>query len=195
MTIGAEGEAADVREERDAARRCRGQAGVRVDELVEEPAAEVDPGGDLDEEDEHERPDARGRVEDEEGAEHGGDRAAGAEIRNASGCRRAEEQGDRCLRHRRDEAAGDVEAEVAEVPERVLDVLAEDGEEEHVAEDVAPAPVHEHRGEPADRPRLRPAAGVVDGAGVERGVVDGRRSGAAARRGARPRSWPRSARR
>jgi hypothetical protein len=52
------------------------------------------------------------------------------------------------LGHRRDEAARDIEREVAEVPERVLDVLAEDGEEEHVAEDVVPASVHEHRGEP-----------------------------------------------
>ena len=51
----AEDEAADVREERDAAavRGRRGEARVPLDELVEEPAAEVDPGRDLDEEDEH----------------------------------------------------------------------------------------------------------------------------------------------
>ncbi len=60
------------------------------------------------------------------------------------------------------------------MPERVLDVLAEDREEEHVAEDVVPAAVHEHRGEPADPPRLGAPAGVVDGARVERRVVDGR---------------------
>jgi hypothetical protein len=49
---GAEGEAADVREEGDApaVRRCRGEAGVTLDELVDEPAAEVEPGRDLDEE-------------------------------------------------------------------------------------------------------------------------------------------------
>ena len=118
---------------------ARGEAEVRLDELVEEPAAEVDPGRDLDDEDEHEGPDPCARVEDEEGAEHGGDRAARAESRDACGGRRAEEQRHRRLRHRRDEAAGDVEGEVAEWPERVLDVLAEDGEEEHVARGCGPS--------------------------------------------------------
>ena len=86
----------------------------------------------------------------------------------------AEEQRHRRLGHHRDEAAHEVEREIPEVAERVLDVLAEDGEEEHVAEDVVPAAVHEHRGDPADAPRLGAVAGVVDGAGIERCVVDGR---------------------
>ena len=133
----------------------RGETEVPLDELVEEPAAQVHPGRDLDEEDEHQRPDPCRRVEDEEGAEDRRDRAARAEVRDARRGRRAEEQGHGRLRHRRDEAAGEVEGEVAEVAERVLDVLAEDREEEHVAEDVAPASVHEHRGEPADRPTAR----------------------------------------
>src|SRR5512133_3822981 len=132
----AEDEAADVREERHAAsvRRRRRATRARFDELVDDPAAEVDPGRDLDEEDEHQRADVCAWVENDEGAEDSGDRAAGPERWDARGGRRAEEQRDGGLRHRRGEAAGDVEAEVAEVPVRVLDVLAEDGEEEHVPE-------------------------------------------------------------
>jgi hypothetical protein len=64
-----EDEAADVREERHAAsvRRCRREAGVRFDELVDEPAAEVDPGRDLDDEDEQQRADVRAWIENDEG--------------------------------------------------------------------------------------------------------------------------------
>ena len=51
--------------------------------------------------------------------------------------------------------------------------LAEDRKEEQVAEDVVPARMEEHRREPADRPRLRRVARVLDVAGVERRVADG----------------------
>ena len=40
-----------------------------------------------------------------------------------------------------------IKGEVAPVPHRVLDVVAEDPEKEHVPEQVAPARVHEHAGE------------------------------------------------
>jgi hypothetical protein len=56
----------------------------------------------------------------------------------------------------------------------VLDVLAEDRQEQHVAEDVVPAAVHEHGREPAERPRLGTATGPVERAGVERRVRDRR---------------------
>ena len=110
----AEGEAADVCEEGHAAAVCRGRGETEVplDKLVEEPAAQVDPGRDLDEEHEHQRSDPCRRVEDEEGAEDGCDRTARAEVRDACRRRRAEEQGHGRLRHRRDEAAGEVEGEV-----------------------------------------------------------------------------------
>src|SRR3954464_14029635 len=61
----------------------------------------------------------------EVGAEDGGDRAAGPERRNAPVRRRARQQRHERLDHRGDEAAGDVEAQVAHVAESVLDVLAE----------------------------------------------------------------------
>src|SRR5207247_6343771 len=45
------------------------------------------------------------------------------------------------------EPARDVPEEEAHLPERVLDVVAEHPEEEHVEDDVLPATVHEHGGE------------------------------------------------
>jgi hypothetical protein len=53
------------------------------------------------------------------------------------------------------------------VAERVLDVLAEDRKEEHVAEEVLPAAVHEHGRQRADRPGQGRMAGVVHVARVE----------------------------
>jgi hypothetical protein len=58
-----------------------------------------------------------------------------------------------------DDSGGEIPEEKADVPERVLDVVAEDPEEEHVAEDVRPAGVHEHPREDA----------LVPGQGVEAG--------------------------
>ena len=67
------------------------------------------------------------------------DSAAGAEQRNERICVGAEEQGRDCLEGGGCEAAGEVEAQIAEAAERVLHVLAEDGKEEQVAEQMAPA--------------------------------------------------------
>jgi hypothetical protein len=75
--------------------------------------------------------------------------------------------------HGRDEAAGEVEGQIAQRAEGVLDVLAEDREEEHVPEDVVPAAMEEHRRDPADAPRLGGVAHAVDAAGIERRVEDG----------------------
>ena len=58
--------------------------------------------------------------------------------------------------------------------EGVLDVLSEDGEEEHVAEDVVPASVQEHRRDPADPPGLRAVTAAVDRARVKRRMEDRR---------------------
>jgi hypothetical protein len=171
-----EDEAADVREEGDAAavRLRREEPEVRFDQLVEEPEAEVDVGRNLDEEDQRERLDTGVRVEDGERTEHRRNRAARPEIRNLGRGVRAEPERHRRLQHRGREATGEVEEEVLHVPVGVLDVLPEDGEEQHVAEDVIPAAVHEHRSDPAHTPGLRPVARVVDRAGVEGRVVDGR---------------------
>src|SRR5215471_18023105 len=78
-----EREAADVGEESDAAAVRRGaeQPEVRLDELVQEPQPEEDPGGDVDEEDREDvGQDPGAWVEDEIGAQHGGDSAAGTEF-------------------------------------------------------------------------------------------------------------------
>ncbi len=57
---------------------------------------------------------------------------------------RAEEQSHRGLGDHRGEAAREVEDKVPQRPEGVLDVLAEDHEKQHVAEDVVPAGMQEH---------------------------------------------------
>jgi hypothetical protein len=58
------------------------------------------------------------------------------------------------------------------VPERVLDVVAEDPEEKHVAADVEPAPVHEHRREDALVPdHVVDERGRLDAGPVERARV------------------------
>jgi hypothetical protein len=88
--------------------------------------------------------------------------------------RRAEQQRHPGLRHHRGEPAGEVEGQVPDRPEGILDILAEDRQEQHVAQDVVPAAVQEHGGDPAEAPGLRPAAGAVDRTRVERGVVDRR---------------------
>jgi hypothetical protein len=87
---------------------------------------------------------------------------------------RAEEQSHRGLGDHRGEAAREVEDNVPQRPEGVLDVLAEDHEKQHVAEDVVPAAMQEHSGDPAHAPRLRPMAGAVNGARIERGLEDRR---------------------
>jgi hypothetical protein len=78
------------------------------------------------------------RVQDEIGTEHGGDGIAGPEFRHPRVARCAEQQGHRRLRQHGDEAADEVEDQVPERPERVLDVLAEDHQEQHVAQNVVP---------------------------------------------------------
>ena len=83
---------------------------------------------------------ARGYKQDV-AAEHGGDRAGGAE-RGAGG---AGVGGD--LRAERDEPAEQVEGQEAHASHGVLDGRPEDREEHHVAEDVQEAAVQEHRGE------------------------------------------------
>ena len=139
-----------------------------------EPETKPNPGADPDREDQHERQYARVGIEQPVGAEDGGDRTARAERRDARRRGRAGEQRDRRLHQGRHEATCDVEREVAEMPERVLDVLAEDRQEQHVAENVVPAAVHEHGREPAELPRQRSVARGVHAARVERRVVDGR---------------------
>jgi hypothetical protein len=58
------------------------------------------------------------------------------------------------LQARRHEACGEVEGEEAPASEGVFDVVAEDPEEEHVAEQMLEARVHEHRAEGGDVPVL-----------------------------------------
>src|SRR3954453_3542267 len=135
-----EREAADVGEECDAASRLRmlqrEAAGPR---LQREPDAEEPEGRDLTDEDEDQRQHTRAGEEDEVGAEDARNRAAGADVRDARTARAGELESDGGLRCHRHDAGYQVPEEEGDMPARVLDVVAEDPEEEHVAEDVLPA--------------------------------------------------------
>ena len=124
----------------------RGQA---VDQLEDEPEAEHDDRRDVDElveeAEEDERRDPGTREEHEIGPERRRDRAGRADRRDGRG------RVDGDLRQAGQRAAEQVEAEEPEPPEAVLDVVAEDPQVQHVAEQVQPAAVqelagHERRG-------------------------------------------------
>jgi hypothetical protein len=108
------------------------------------------------------------------GAQHGRDRAAGAKARYLRVGWAAEEQGHRGLQKHCSEPAGEVEDQIAKLAERVLDVLAENRQKEHVAQDVIPAAMQEHRRNPANTPRVTHVAGIVDIACIKRGLLDRR---------------------
>src|SRR3954453_12300407 len=138
-------EPADVGEERDPTGLHDAQRGEPVDELQDEPEAEHEDGGNVDElieeAEEHERRDPSPREEDEVGAERCCDRARRTDRRDG----RARVDGD--LREAGEDPAEQVEAEEAGPPETILDVVAEDPQVEHVAEQVEPATVQELAGD------------------------------------------------
>ena len=86
--------------------------------------------------------------------------------------RRSVTERDERLQRRRREPAEEVEDDEAHAAERVLDVVPEDPEEQHVAEQVEPVGVHEHGRERGDRPGLADLpARVLDLARVVRELV------------------------
>src|SRR3954451_8571214 len=136
-------EAGDVLEEGHApAAAGHAEGGDAVDELEGEPQAQEDDRRALEElveeaeEDERQHPSPR--VQDDIRAEDRGDRP-----RRADHGRRGV-RADHHLRAGGHEAAEDVEEEEAEPAEAVLDVVAEDPQVQHVADQVDPAAVEEH---------------------------------------------------
>src|SRR5207249_2280280 len=135
-------ESAHVRPHGDAAVRRGAERRHARGDLPDEPDEEEEDRGDLDDLDEEEdgkdRDDARRRKEQEIGPRDARDGAA----RSHHGDARMH-RGERMRRAGR-RAAEEIEDRVADVPEPVLDVVAEDVEVEHVAEDVDPTGVNEH---------------------------------------------------
>src|SRR5262249_17798352 len=121
------------------------------EELEKEPHAEEEVRRKVERPDEdNEPPDAphsRAGIQMRVGAEDAGD-GSGRADRGHLGARSK-----RDLRAGRDKAAEKVKAEITAAAHAVFDVVAEDPEEPHVADDVRPARVHEHRAEDAERPR------------------------------------------
>ena len=85
--------------------------------------------------------DLRPRVEQRIGAHHAGHRARGADQRRIAV--EIEEQEGQC----RQNGAGDVEQEIAHVPERILDIVAEDPQEQHVGQQMHPVRMQERIGD------------------------------------------------
>ncbi len=121
---------------------------------IEKPERQVDDRRHLDhldeEAEEEQGDDPRPRVEEEVGAEDSRDRARGAD-----GGRHRPRAGEG-VGGGRGEAGGEIEDGEAQMAETVLDVVAEDPEEEHVAEEVRPAAMEEHREDGALDPRHQP---------------------------------------
>src|SRR3954449_6312442 len=149
---GTHDEPADVRKDRHATRLDDPDRGETIDELEHEPEAEDEDGRHVDElveeTEEDERRDARAWEEHEVGAERRGDGAGRADGRHRR--RRV----DRDLGQSGERAAEEVEREEANPSEAVLDVVPEDPQVEHVAEQVEPAAMEELAGDERRR-RLR----------------------------------------
>ena len=130
--------------ERDAATclRTRSDHSEGADQLKDEPEADRPVGGDVGQHPEHDDPHAPARMENEVAAHHAGDRARRAETGDQRVVAQCERGGD--VRQRSDDARRQIERRVAEVPEVVLDVVAEDPEKQHVPQQVHEAAVHEH---------------------------------------------------
>ena len=121
-----------------------------VDELEDEPESQNDDRRDLDqlveETEEDERQDPRAGEQHEVRAKDRRDRPRGADHRDL-GARVDRDLG----KHGRD-AAAEIEEQVAETPQSILDVVAEDPQVDEVPDDVDEVHVQEHARE--DRQRL-----------------------------------------
>ena len=100
----------------------------------------------LDEEsEEYDRMDAGVGEEQEVGAEHAGYGPACTDHRHGGGRR------DQCVGNRSCDPAEEVKKDKSDMAEPVFDVVAEDPEVEHVAEDMEKTAMHEHGGEERER--------------------------------------------
>ena len=144
-------------------------------QLDDKPVDQDEDGGDLHgrqkEEDRDQSDDARVRELHQVGAHHAGDGAAGADGGQPRVC--IEGHVDQSRGH----AAQQVEQQVFRMAQDVLDVVAEDPQEPHVADQVQPAAVQEHGGHEGVQSaagRDQPMSGdqVVQREPVERQLVE-----------------------
>src|SRR5688500_2743928 len=141
-------ETTDMGEEGHAAADPRfPEGGETGDQLEHEPEAQDQERRNLDElveeAEEHERQDPRARIQDHVRPQRRGDRPRGADQRHR-GARR-----DRDVSERRHDPAQQVETEERRPAQAVLDVVPEDPEIEHVADEVQPAGMEEQAGHDA----------------------------------------------
>src|SRR5262245_33184699 len=110
-------------------------------ELQDKPVTQHEEGGNVYEEHEDEGSDPRVGIQEDIRSHHTTDRPGGTDHRNRRGGVR------RDLRRHRSQAAEQVEEDEAQPAHRILYIDPEDPEEPHVADEVEPTAVHEHRGE------------------------------------------------
>lgn len=143
-------EAADVREEGDAALLHPAETGQPSEELPDEPQAEADPGRRADgpEEDAQweQRDDGGGWEEHDVSAEDTGDGSRRTDRWDVGGG----VEGD--VGERGGEPGDEVEDREADVAEPVFDVVPEDPQEEHVEAEMQQIGVDEHRREDGEEP-------------------------------------------
>src|SRR6266508_3989628 len=174
---GPEREPAHVRPVGYAAAHVGAHAANPAEQLEDEPEPQEGDGRELDrgdEEEDDERVDTGMGEQDEVRAQDGGDGPGGPKVRDGGRGSDGELEARGC------QAAQQVEDQVQPRFQPILDVVAEDPKVEHVAPDVEPAAVQEHRHEdrqvhvlvwapllerplklcPAVRPQLRPNGGA-----------------------------------
>lgn len=116
-----------------------GDVGGRFrEELGEEPVDEYEVGRQRDREDEEQAVNPGAGPEDQIRPHHPGDGSGGAD----HGCGGAGVE--QHLREHRDDTREEVEGEISDVAEPVLDVVAEDPQEQHVEAEVQPRSVEKH---------------------------------------------------
>ena len=98
-------------------------------------------GADGDHLDEDEHPHMRAGADHQIGAHHAGDRARRPDQR------RLRMRGEDAIEQGAEHAAQEIEGDETSMPQRVLDIVAENPQEQHVADDVRPAAMQEHVGE------------------------------------------------
>ncbi len=155
-------EAADVSEPPDASSARRAEGELSQNNLDDDPVAQVDEGGQLNEPEKVEGDycqDSCMRVKEHVSAHDAGDGAAGANHRDE----RLATHGH--LSKRADSPAHDVEQEKLSVPGGILDVVPKDPKKKHVSEDVPEAAVEKHARQ--KRQHLRTLMGPLDSVKLE----------------------------
>lgn len=127
------------------------------DELQQEPITQNDESRDGEKEDYDEGKHPRSRIKDDIRTHDAGNGAAGAESGNGG----VEIEDD--VAQVRANSANEIEEKIGEMAEVILNVVAEDPEEEHVSADMEKAAVEEHAGQDGEKRGAKSDVAVEEG--------------------------------